>query len=222
MKQIGLRIALATLLIGGLTATSAFAQKFEIYPYAGGQFWNSFTVFPDQTSNSHFMNPGLFGVKAGGFVSSGFQIEGNLGWTNRFRLTDGPNFDTRSFIYEANGTFNFLRRNKFYPYLTVGAGGMTLRVNNSDSPDGSDTATFLIPVEPFSSGGAIPFTTRPFTWSNNDTFFTFSWGGGVKALRLWGPVGLRLDLRGRTVPNFFGNVINAFEPTGGVLLTWGE
>jgi len=63
----------------------------------------------------------------------------------------------------------------------------------------------------------------PFVVSNGDTFFTFSYGGGVKALRMWGPVGLRADLRGRTLPNFYGHKsVNYPEATGGLTFSWGE
>jgi hypothetical protein len=57
---------------------------------------------------------------------------------------------------------------------------------------------------------------------DGDTFFNYSYGGGVKGSRLWGPVGLRADIRGRTMPNFFGEHIHSFEATGGLLLSWGE
>ena len=57
---------------------------------------------------------------------------------------------------------------------------------------------------------------------NNDTFFTFSYGGGFKALRLAGPVGFRFDVRGRTIPNFFGESSTRAEFTGGLVFAWGE
>jgi hypothetical protein len=57
---------------------------------------------------------------------------------------------------------------------------------------------------------------------NNDTFFTFSYGGGFKALRLAGPVGFRFDVRGRTIPNYFGISSTRAELTGGLVFAWGE
>ena len=57
---------------------------------------------------------------------------------------------------------------------------------------------------------------------NNDTFFTFSYGGGFKGLRLAGPVGFRFDVRGRTIPNFFGESSTRAELTGGLVFAWGE
>jgi hypothetical protein len=49
-----------------------------------------------------------------------------------------------------------------------------------------------------------------------------SYGGGLKALQLWGPVGLRADVRGRTMPNFFGERLTWGEATGGLTFSWGE
>jgi hypothetical protein len=57
---------------------------------------------------------------------------------------------------------------------------------------------------------------------DNDSFLQFSYGGGVKAIRLWGPIGLRADFRGRTLPNFYGSSLTFFEATGGFNIIWGE
>jgi hypothetical protein len=57
---------------------------------------------------------------------------------------------------------------------------------------------------------------------NNDTFFTFSYGGGFKAFKLAGPLGFRFDVRGRTLPNLFGESMTFAELTGGLVFAWGE
>jgi hypothetical protein len=54
---------------------------------------------------------------------------------------------------------------------------------------------------------------------SGDTFFTFSYGGGVKALRLWGLLGLFGDLRGRTIPNFLGHSTIRAELSAGLNLS---
>jgi hypothetical protein len=54
------------------------------------------------------------------------------------------------------------------------------------------------------------------------TFMTFSYGGGLKATRLWGPMGLFGDFRGRTVPNFFGHGNTWPEISAGLNFSWGE
>ena len=63
---------------------------------------------------------------------------------------------------------------------------------------------------------------RPGVLSDGDTFFTVNYGGGVKAMNVWGPVGLRADVRGRTIPNFFHESPSWPEVTGGLLFSWGE
>jgi hypothetical protein len=55
-----------------------------------------------------------------------------------------------------------------------------------------------------------------------DTFFTINYGGGLKAMNLWGPMGVRADLKGRTIPNWFGQTMSWPEITGGVVFSWGE
>ena len=66
-------------------------------------------------------------------------------------------------------------------------------------------------------GGA---TTQ--TWDRNKTFFTFNYGAGLKALRVKGPIGVRGDLRLRTLPAYFGSHKTWMEPTVGVNFVWGE
>ena len=42
-------------------------------------------------------------------------------------------------------------------------------------------------------------------------------------MNMWGPMGLRADIRARTLPNFFGKAVNWLpELTGGVIFTFGE
>jgi hypothetical protein len=57
---------------------------------------------------------------------------------------------------------------------------------------------------------------------SNDTFFTFSYGGGLRANRLWDPMGVFGDFRGRTIPNFFTSSFNWPELSAGLTFSWGE
>jgi hypothetical protein len=58
---------------------------------------------------------------------------------------------------------------------------------------------------------------------NHADFFTFSYGGGLKLARLWGPLGFFGDIRGRTIPNLFdGHVTNLLEVSAGLNFAWGE
>ena len=55
------------------------------------------------------------------------------------------------------------------------------------------------------------------------TYFTFSYGGGLKLQRLWGPLGFFGDVRGRTIPNLFnGHGTNILEVSAGLNFAWGE
>ena len=57
---------------------------------------------------------------------------------------------------------------------------------------------------------------------SSDTFLTFSYGGGIKGERLWGPMGFFGDIRGRSVPNFFSTSLNWPELSAGLTFSWGE
>jgi hypothetical protein len=99
---------------------------------------------------------------------------------------------------------------------------MSLNVDNPDNLEDPNAVTYAALVPPFSGPSIFPFTSRTFTIESGDTFFNFSYGGGIKGERLWGPLGLRFELRGRTTPNFYGDTLQAWEPTGGIILSWGE
>lgn len=154
--------------------------------------------FPDQFNLGKLKSDGLYGVRGGYFLTKNIEVEGNLGYINHFQLqsTEGK---TRAWVWEGLGAYN-LDLGRLQPYASAGIGGVTARNTSSTAPG----------VEP-----AI-------TIEGGDTFFAFSYGGGVKANRLWGPVGLRADVRGRTLPNFFSGNTTFLELTGGINLTWGE
>lgn len=180
------------LLVLGLFSSPLLAQKYEINPYAGG-------FFPDQFNLGKLKSEGLYGVRGGYFLTKNIEVEGNLGYINHFNLgtTEGK---TRAWSWEGLGAYNFNILPRIQPYASAGIGGVTARNTSRIAPG----------VEP------------SITIEGGDTFFAFSYGGGVKSNRLWGPVGLRADVRGRTLPNFFGGNTTFLELTGGINLTWGE
>jgi hypothetical protein len=58
---------------------------------------------------------------------------------------------------------------------------------------------------------------------DNSTFFTFSYGGGLKFQNVWGPLGFFGDIRGRTLPNLFNGHGNTWlEVSAGLNFAWGE
>jgi hypothetical protein len=53
------------------------------------------------------------------------------------------------------------------------------------------------------------------------TKFALNYGGGLKLPRLFGPLGLRIDLRGYSA-GFVSNKLNLFEVAGGAMLSLGD
>jgi hypothetical protein len=203
----GILLALAfVLVVPGI----ARAQQIEINPYAGGFFPGTWA------ETAKFNKEGLYGAKGGVFLTRNAEVEGNFGYIHHFRFRETPDPGSRAILWDVNGSYNFvspsLRRAE--PFVTFGIGGLTTDIRGGEN----QTAALLDPAS------INPNTTlAPVTLGDGDTFFTMNYGGGVKGLRLWGPVGLRADLRGRTLPNFRdGHALSWLEATGGVTFSWGE
>ena len=207
-------------------AASLSAQKVEIYPNAGF-FWPQHNIVGDG-----FSADGIYGVKGGVFLSANSEIEGSFGYLNHFQLREpvnpfNPIFGitqpkTRGYLYDVNYAWNFGERqflnHRVAPYISVGGGGLTNQMLE-DEP-----ATFVQGggniITP--SGAIAPNPTPSKIMKSGDTFFTVNYGLGVKFLNVWGPMGFRIDARGRTIPNFFGQTTSWLEPTAGITLSWGE
>jgi hypothetical protein len=65
-------------------------------------------------------------------------------------------------------------------------------------------------MKPWGSGFK-PFGTR----------FAFNYGGGVKLQRLVGPIGLRFEVRGYTIPDVANEILNILEASGGLTISIG-
>jgi hypothetical protein len=194
---------------------------------------------------------GTYGFKVGGFVDESFELDGNLSWYNHFLLKRPDTVfnvivpttileepKVRSLLWEFSGTYHFSEQTvgtRVAPYLTLGMGGMTARVKDGDSvfDDGDSVFVtgggfirnpFFDPNRNINQNNRqfIPNPARRIVMDNGDTFFTFSYGGGVKGMRVWGPMGFRLDFRGRTIPNYYSESITRPELTGGLIFNWGE
>ena len=218
--------------------------------HGNDRFKDTFTV-GNTVFDTSLRMPGSFtaGGKVGWFATENFSIDGNLSWYNHFGLSNQSNVfvfrpltntiagianitdndvKTRALLWEASGNYDFGSHTigaRWTPYVTFGVGGITARIKNADevfltgggfirNPMYLNAAS---PVPQF-----IPNPARVRILDNNDTFFTFSYGGGFKALRLAGPLGFRVDVRGRTIPNFFGESTTRGEFTGGLVFAWGE
>jgi len=231
---------------GSSSTTTGSGFVGDISPYAGYVWPQSFSGIGDFKGNQ------VLGVRGGFFLTSGFQIGGNYYWNNHFQPRRSntaasfagdlgfPQGAVRANLWELEFTYNFGKRRLFgstvRPYVVAGFGGITTRIKNED--------TFVLNVRPVTtvissqSAGVAGLVKE--AWAdgepgairtvyvandvleNNDTFFTFSYGGGLKATRLWGPMGVFGDFRGRTVPNFFGHSNTWPELSAGLNFSWGE
>jgi hypothetical protein len=226
MKASRVFLVLLILLLG-VGQTGLYAQKFELHPYAGG-------FFPGDWRNEFKMNnEGVYGVKAGGYLSDRVLLEGHWGWMPHMEFK-GTDPRARGMIWEVAPTFNFFQSkfSKAVPYLTFGVGGITGYIGDTPNTEDRDlglqfrgendsevvAADILRNATP--KNDAVP--ARSLIMEDGDTFFAVSYGGGFKALNLWGPMGLRGDIRGRSMPNFFGHGMTWLETTGGLTFTWGE
>jgi len=218
------RFALVTLVLSVFAATVS-AQQVEIYPNAGA-FW------PSKTDYGKLNADGIYGVKAGMFMDQNVQVEGSLGYINHFELGQLsnplnpafgiPTHGVYSLVYDANGAYNFGERNfwgaRFAPFISLGVGGLTAYVKHANSVDIAGGGF----IGRDATGTPIPNPARHVVMEDGDTFFTFNYGGGLKAMNLWGPVGFRADIKGRTIPNWYGQDVTWPELTAGLTFTWGE
>ncbi len=96
----------------------------------------------------------------------------------------------KGFVYNANLIVS-LPLGRTVPYVTAGI-GLIHQYGNSDLPSEAQVGTK----------------------------FAFNYGGGMKFPRLWGPFGLRFDLRGYTATGVFSSSLSMFEVTGGLLISF--
>lgn len=218
MQSSSKRVIFLAILAMGICVAPIFAQEYEIHPYAGGLSMSSFN------SSLNFKNPAIFGLKGGAFVTDHLMIEGNVGWMNQINFS-GYHYSTGGILYEGDASYNFYhaRARGVVPFVSFGVGGLSVKTSSGINMNDHNAAVYVFPLSPLqATAGPIPNTIGTLSVSDNDTFFTFSYGGGIKGQRLWGPLGLRADFRGRTLPSFYGQTVNAFEATGGLLFSWGE
>jgi hypothetical protein len=138
------------------------------------------------------------------------------------------------------------------PYLVAGGGGITTNLKNGNAfvlnntfidVPGVSPATLevaqrngtlqnFVPGANMNNGVAITgnqtgtgstVVVARDVFRNNASYFTFSYGGGLKVERVLGPMGFFGDVRGRAIPNLFnGHGTNLLELSAGLNFSWGE
>jgi hypothetical protein len=202
----------------------------------GGYVTQNFEIGANWYWNNHFQPKGANTTAA---------FAGNLGFpqahvrANLWELEFTYNFGRR----------NLFGSTAVRPYLVAGGGGITTNMKDGDAfvlnntfinVPGVNPATLqaaerngtLQSIVPVDTRDGVAFAGTP-TGStvivandvlrDHSTFFTFSYGGGLKTQRVWGPLGFFGDVRGRAIPNFFnGHGTNLFELSAGLNFSWGE
>jgi hypothetical protein len=125
-------------------------------------------------------------------------------------------------IYDINGLYNFGEHPFFgrgvSPYVVAGIGGLSTLIENGTS---AIIGGQIYATDP-ATGATMLDPSRKAIVADNSAFFSVNYGVGIKAMRLWGPMGARVDIRGRTFPNFRGQTVTWPEVSAGVLFTFGE
>ena len=200
-------------------------REVEIHPY-GGFFW------PGSTDKTNFRDEGIFGVKASTSLSDYFAVEGNFGYINHFESRFAPTtldqsfgipvLTVHAFLYDVNGVVDFGKRPSFggslSPYVTAGVGGLSTKVRNGTAAVVGGQFYTAVP----STDVVVLDPSQGVVVADNSPFFSFNYGAGLKATNVWGLMGFRFDVRGRTFPNFRGDVITWPEATAGLTFTFGE
>jgi len=191
LKSMGLLLLVLTMF-----STRSFAQKYEVHPLVG-------RTAPDKWADLYSLKSvSVVGVKAAVFANNTTQVEGEFEYLPHFEFR-GTDPKTRGWVWGVSLSRNvFLNNSKIIPFFHFGVGGVTAR----NDPPGSVTTTF---------------PDRTITIDHNDTFAAVTYGGGLKALDVIGPVGLRFNIMGRTMPNFFGRGNSWAEITGGMVFAFG-
>jgi hypothetical protein len=204
-------------------------HQVEIHPNAGF-VWPGSVDFSD--TMARLRDEGIYGLKTGVFLNDHVELEGSFSYMNHFESRLVPTGLDHSFgiapqtvhglLYDVNGIWNFGKQqilgSKISPYVVGGIGGLSTLVPDANSA--------LIGGEFYrtdpATGAAVLDPTRTVVVHNNTAFFAVNYGGGIKAANLWGPIGLRADIRGRTFPNFRGESLTWPEATAGLTFTFGE
>ena len=174
-------------------SAQSFAQNFHFSVFGG---WNK----PGKVTLANVRT----GLNGNGMV--GVRLEADfariIGWENTFAYS--PNFgqpdilattsDSRALIYSSNLVLNVPIKH-IVPYATVGVGLITSK---------------RILLAPSQLVNPQEFGTE----------FAVNYGGGLKLTKLAGPVGLRFDVRGYTLPDVISQRLNILEVSCGIMFSF--
>src|SRR5262249_23150310 len=144
-----------------------------------------------------FENSTVYGLRRSMYVIPQFSVDANLGRQKKFRFKD-TTAGSHAFVFDLNGVYHLWQENagaepdhKFVPFTTLGVELLSADVNNG----------FATLTPNMSESNSVSLT-------DSSRFFTINYGGGVQASRLAGPIGMRIDARGRTAPNMIGSSVH--------------
>jgi len=159
------------------------------------------------TFSAGYLNPGQLNVEN---VRAGLDLRGTgiyglgfeagflkiFGWENTIEFS--PKFVQGSLGIDESGVKAFFYRSDIVVNAPIGR---------------------FVPYASAGPGLLKPYGTGIFPF---DTKFAVNYGGGVKLQRLAGPFGLRLDVRGYSIPNVVSKTVNLFEISGGLTIHLGR
>jgi len=191
------RLRATIILIGTLLISASHGYSHEITLFSG---WTNPGELNLENVRSGLKGSGIYGARFETDFVPIIGLEHTFGYSPNFVRPEGASFiageRARGIIYNTNIILN-APIGRAIPYVTAGLGLVS-----------SDRA-FSAPLVPFVSTG------------NFGTHFAVNYGGGIKMVRLAGPLGLRFDVRGYSLPDVFGGSLNFFEVSGGVQFTFG-
>src|SRR5262245_52050626 len=194
-----LKLSACLVLLGfAFAPLPSFGQAAEVNPYAGW-YWSG----TNASGPGRFFNTQILGVRGGGYITHNFELGGNWSWTNHFQPNQSntgaalagnlgfPQGVVRANLWEVEYSYVFAKRSVLGSTAVLhdmsgSTGGLTTNIKAA----GAGEDTFVLNVKPV---GPTTFAAND-VLDDHDTFFTFSYGGGVKALRVWGPLGFFGDI----------------------------
>jgi len=203
------------MLFGGMVAlvlffpTAVLGQSVELNPYLG-----YYSASP--SSAGTLRNEAFYGLRFGAFLDSNLEFEAQFGYIEHFKIRDvDPR--TRGVIWNGGLSYNFSTdefpfTHKFAPFFIIDVGGITTH---------TDGYSYSIPENIQLASGGVLNAVRTISVSQKDTFFNVSYGAGLKSVKLWGPMGFRAEVRGRTIPNYYHGAPTWIEGSVGINFVFG-